>query len=107
VPVCVPLSSGLNGLPCVLLNDATCAPDEQCSVVRDNGATSCITVGTAQDGESCEREHCARDFVCLGPLGSRRCAPLCKTLEPGQCMAGRTCIGTLPLFPNPTVGVCQ
>jgi hypothetical protein len=99
VPVCLPQ------IPCVLLNDATCAPDEQCSVVRDNGATSCVAVGMAQAGESCEQEHCARGLVCLGPLGSRRCEQLCNTLKP-SCDGG-ACIGTLPLFPNPTVGVCQ
>lgn len=101
VPVCLPQ------IPCVLLDDQTCAPDEQCSVVRDNGATSCVTVGLAGDGEPCEQEHCQRGLVCLGSLGSRRCEPLCRTLEPKQCNSGRTCIGTLPLFPNPTVGVCQ
>ena len=101
VPVC------LAQIPCILLKNEPCSPDEQCSVVRDDGATSCVTVGTAQDGQSCEEEHCASKLVCLGPLGARRCEPLCSTLTPGDCPIGRTCIGTLPLFPNPTVGVCQ
>ncbi len=103
VPVC------LTQNPCVLLNEDTCPPSEQCAVVRDNGATSCVAVGTAQDGQSCEQEHCARDLVCLGALGSRRCEPLCHTAPfPSTCKStNRTCIGTLPLFPNPTVGVCQ
>lgn len=111
VPVC------LVQIPCVLvpavpaattsLGDA-CPPSDQCSVVRDNGDTSCVTVGTAQDGDSCEQDHCARGLVCLGPLGSRRCEPLCYTTDPTSCKdSGRSCIGTLPLFPNPTVGVCQ
>jgi hypothetical protein len=103
VPVC------LAQIPCVLLDDQdTCPPADQCSVVRDNGATSCVAVGTAQDGDLCEQEHCGRGLVCLGPLGSRRCEPLCHTGYPSTCTAShRTCIGTLPLFPNPTVGVCQ
>jgi hypothetical protein len=107
VPVCVPRSNGLNGLPCVLLKDGSCPADEQCSVVRDDGATSCITVGTAGDGESCEQEHCISGYVCLGSLGSRSCEKLCSTLGSPSCPTGRTCIATLPLFTNPTVGVCQ
>ncbi len=102
VPVC------LTQFQCVLLDPDTCPPDEQCSVVRDNGATSCVEVGTAQDGASCDAEHCARGLVCLGALGSRRCEPLCNTAYPTKCAAtGRTCVGMLPLFPNPTFGVCQ
>jgi hypothetical protein len=101
VPVCLTLS------PCMLLNDSTCPPSEQCAVVRDNGATSCVGVGTAKDGDSCNKEHCARGLVCLGALGSRRCAPLCNTVNPVQCGDGGTCVGTLPLFPNPLVGICQ
>jgi hypothetical protein len=114
VPVC------LAQLPCVLLNDGSCPMTEQCSVVRDDGATSCVTVGTAQAGEPCESEHCARTLVCLGPQGSdpttglslRRCQQLCLIGNPTACKStGGTCIGTLPLFPNPfpnpAVGVCQ
>jgi hypothetical protein len=101
VPVC------LAQIPCVLMKDEPCSPDQQCSVVRDDGATSCVSVGMAQDGEPCEEQHCDRHLVCLGSLGSRRCQPLCSTLDPTACTNGRTCIGTLPLFPNPTVGVCQ
>jgi hypothetical protein len=103
VPVC------LTQNPCVLLNEDTCPPSEQCAVVRDNGDTSCVAVGAAQDGQSCEKDHCARDLVCLGALGSRRCEPLCHTPPfPSTCKStNRTCVGTLPLFPNPTVGVCQ
>jgi hypothetical protein len=109
VPVC------LAQIPCVLVPLAACSalsdgcpPSDQCSVVRDDGATSCVAVGTAQDGDLCEQEHCARGLVCLGPLGSRRCEPLCCTADPSACKgSNRTCIGTLPLFPNPTVGACQ
>jgi hypothetical protein len=104
VPVC------MTELPCVLLADGNggCPPTEQCSVVRDNGVTSCVAVGTAQDGDDCEAAHCARGLVCLGALGSRRCEPLCYTGNPAVCTStGRTCVGTLPLFQNPTVGVCQ
>jgi hypothetical protein len=102
VPVC------LTELPCILLDDATCPPTDQCSVVRDDGSTSCVTVGTAQDGDPCEEEHCARGLVCLGAQGARTCEPLCYTAYPAGCAStGRTCVGTLPLFQNPAYGVCQ
>lgn len=104
VPVC------MTEIPCVLLDDEndTCPAADQCSVVRDNGATSCVAVGTAQDGDPCEQEHCARGLVCLGALGQRLCEPLCLTANPVRCKStGRTCVGTLPLFQNPLFGVCQ
>jgi hypothetical protein len=102
VPVC------LTELPCILLDDDTCPPTDQCAVVRDDGSTSCVTVGTAQDGEGCEAEHCARGLVCLGAQGQRTCEPLCYTAYPSRCTStGRSCVGTLPLFQNPAFGVCQ
>jgi hypothetical protein len=114
VPVCLAQQT------CVLLNDGTCPATEQCSVVRDDGATSCVALGTAQEGQPCEQEHCARTLVCLGPQGSdpttglsmRRCQQLCLIGDPMGCKStGGRCIGALPLFPNPfpnpAVGICQ
>jgi hypothetical protein len=94
-------------VPCTLLADVTCPPNEQCTVVREDGSTSCVAVGTVGDMGSCDTEHCARGYVCLGPTGSRFCAPLCSTTGPDSCLAPRTCTGSLPLFPNPSVGACQ
>lgn len=102
VPVCMPQ------IPCTLLDDDSCPASQQCGVVREDGATSCVDLGTAGDREPCDDEHCARGFVCLGAMGSRRCAPLCYTAVPSPCNgSGRTCTGTLPLFPDPTIGACQ
>ena len=102
VPVCMPQ------IPCTLLDDSSCPASQQCGVVREDGATSCVDLGTAGDREPCDDEHCARGFVCLGAMGSRRCAPLCYTSVSSPCNgSGRTCTGTLPLFPDPTIGACQ
>jgi hypothetical protein len=105
VPVC------MTELPCVLLDDASCPPADQCSVVRDTGETSCVAVGSAQDGDSCETDHCARGLVCLGAVGapgSRRCEPLCYTASPTRCEgSNRTCVASLPLFQTAAIGVCQ
>ncbi|HEX4048081.1 MAG TPA: hypothetical protein VH309_09625 [Elusimicrobiota bacterium] len=103
VPVCMP------EVPCVLLQDQyDCPATQQCSVVREDGSTSCVNVGTAKDGESCDAQHCARGLVCLGASGSATCAPLCYTAGPDSCATtGRTCVATLPLFRTEAVGVCQ
>jgi hypothetical protein len=105
VPVCMP------EVPCELLDDGYCPASQQCSVVREDGSTSCVNLGTAQDGDSCDAEHCARGLVCLGAPGSATCAPLCYTSKPDACAGtakpGRTCVATLPLFHSSSVGVCQ
>jgi hypothetical protein len=104
VPVCVPLK------PCRLLNDVgdpsvdACAPLETCAVVwAENGATSCVPVGEAHAGESCEMRHCAAGLMCLGG----QCLTLCHTANPVQCARGQTCTGGLPVFPDPLVGLCD
>jgi hypothetical protein len=101
VPVCVA------EMPCTLIDIDGCPTGEQCSVVKEDGTTSCVAIGPQGDGQSCDLEHCAHGYVCLGPTGSRQCAPLCYTASVGSCTNGRTCVGTLPLFTNPLVGACQ
>jgi hypothetical protein len=100
VPVCMPISDG----GCTLLAPAACPPTETCAVVRENGATSCVARGAAMAGDSCDREHCGLDLVCLGTPGQRRCYKLCLTAKP-DCSALQTCKGGLTLFPDPKVGV--
>jgi hypothetical protein len=104
VPVCVPLqpSSG-----CKLLEAAQCPALETCAVVRENGATSCVAVGTAAVHESCDSAHCAAGLVCLGAVGQRECYELCHTSGANMCPSPETCKGGLPLFPDPSVGICQ
>lgn len=103
VPVCM-LMEG-----CVLLAPlSSCAEYETCAVVRDDGATSCVAIGGAQAGESCETDHCARGLVCLGATGARSCYALCHTAPTARdCAPNQKCLGGLPLFPDPEVGICH
>jgi len=110
VPVCMPLRqcelvAALDlegGLP----QPATCPSGQTCAVVREDGATSCVAIGTATAGQSCETEHCAAGFVCLGAT-VRTCYALCLMTDPGPCPAPQACKGGPPLFADPGVGVCQ
>jgi hypothetical protein len=114
VPVCMPIQS------CSLLDQLThldggsshCGSDETCAVVRgDDGATSCVAIGTAMAGDACDSVHCAAGLVCLG-TSQRKCYELCVTQPSAMatapsCPAGMACKGGLPLFPNPAVGICD
>jgi hypothetical protein len=102
VPVCIPLR------PCGLIDEwsdaGACPALETCAVARDDtGATSCVPIGAATEGESCQTEHCAAGLVCLGMT----CYKLCHTAVPSECSTNQTCKAALPLFPNPLVGVCE
>jgi len=106
VPVCMPIHPAGG---CKLLDpSAACPAAETCAVVRDNGATSCVAVGGATADGECDTEHCAAGLVCLGTPGSRTCFLLCttSTAESG-CPPREHCQGGLPLFPDPTVGICS
>ncbi len=114
VPVCMPIHK------CSLSTQVTaasgaypCGPDDTCAVVRDDGATSCVAVGTAMVGDPCDEDHCAAGLVCLGTPGARLCYQLCTTptssLAPLMaCPPAQTCKGGLPLFPDTNdVGICE
>ena len=100
VPVCMPAH------PCDLLQPGTCPSGQTCAVVREDGSLSCVEVGAAPAGKSCQTEHCASDLVCLG-AATRTCYALCQVGKSNQCPASQTCKGGLPLFVDPSVGVCQ
>jgi hypothetical protein len=111
VPVCMPLVHP----GCALLDDVPndsmgCPADSTCAVVRGDGTTGCVGVGSAKAGDPCEQDHCGRDLVCLG-FGAtmRQCYQLCKTDSTygNQCPQNTTCQATLPLFQDPSVGICQ
>ena len=105
IPVCMPIMPGPAG--CTLLG-SSCPMNTTCAVVREDGATSCVEVGNAQAGDSCETDHCASGLVCLGTVGARECFKLCSTNKPTySCTAPATCQGGLPLFQDPSVGVCR
>jgi len=105
VPVCMPVRPPTG---CQLLNATSCSVGQTCAVVRLNGATSCVAIGSASVGDPCYEEHCGRGMVCLGSSAQRRCYQLCQTAVPADtCTAKQTCKGGLPLFPSPEFGVCQ
>jgi hypothetical protein len=106
VPVCVPMRH------CELFSTApgNCPDNETCSVVRVDpetgiGSTSCVQVGTAQAGDSCDKEHCASGLDCIGVPGQRMCFQLCH-IAGSDCPPSQVCKGGLPLF-SATVGICQ
>jgi hypothetical protein len=100
VPVCVPTRQ------CDLLQPGTCPSNQTCAVVREDGSLSCVAVGDAMAGQSCAAEHCGSGLVCLG-AATRTCYALCQVGKANQCPASQTCKGGLPLFVDPSVGVCQ
>jgi hypothetical protein len=100
VPVCMPVRQ------CVLLGEG-CTQGETCSVVDDKGTTSCIGVGPAKAGESCETAHCSEGLTCLGQPGMRRCYTLCRKNASMACAIGERCKGSAPLFQDPNIGICS
>jgi hypothetical protein len=93
VPLCAPLKS------CKLLADAAyCDPGQTCAIVRNNGATSCVTPGTNTEGEPCP---CAAGYMCSNATGT--CLKLCH-LGGTECGSG-TCQGGTAPYP-PDIGVC-
>jgi hypothetical protein len=107
IPVCMPVHPATG---CQLLDVEACPATETCAVVRENGATSCVAVGNAKANDGCETDHCAAGLVCLGTPGSRQCYQLCHTANAAsgaECSSPQQCQGGLPLFPDPSVGICQ
>jgi hypothetical protein len=100
VPVCMLVH------PCQLLG-TDCGDTQTCSVVRSDGTTSCVAVGTAKAGEDCERDHCGKNLVCLGTPGQRECFVLCHTQTAAECAQGQKCKTGLQLFKDPAIGYCE
>jgi hypothetical protein len=105
VPVCEPVTS------CTLLltgtGNGSCPKGETCAVVKDDGTTSCVQIGTVGIGGDCDVYHCAAELTCLGPAGSRTCFQLCQVDAPAACPSGTTCMSSAQLFTNANVGICQ
>lgn len=97
-PVCTPVRR------CTLLAPGECGAQETCSVVDESGTTSCVKIGPARAGESCESARCAAGLACLGAVGNRACFTLCRM--GGTCPSGTAC-RTSTLFPDASYGVCQ
>ncbi len=111
VPVCMPIESSGCSLRSALANAPTgatsCLPGQTCAIVREDGTTGCVEAGGKTAGEPCNTDHCADGLVCLGALNARLCYALCLTSGSGECPSPMTCQGGLPLFQDPTVGVCR
>ncbi len=99
VPVCMPVAN------CKLL-ESSCPGGETCSVVADDGTTSCVATGPASEGEACDTVHCMANEICVGKSGSRVCDKLCEVGE-SDCSGGKVCTTNATLFAEtPNVGVC-
>jgi hypothetical protein len=112
VPVCMPIMH----MGCALLDGdgGGCPAGETCTIVREDGATGCVEIGSKKPGEDCDTDHCIAGDVCLGSAsaapntpGARTCYALCSMTGASSCGASTTCQGGLPLFQDPSVGVCR
>ncbi|MGZ5969130.1 MAG: hypothetical protein ACXWP4_15760 [Polyangiales bacterium] len=99
VPVLVKLDN------CTLLDDTLqCAEGSTCTVVTNDGHTTCVPVGTGRDYASCAEDACDRGYVCLGSV-DRRCRKLCKESEGAAACAGGAYCQRTPTIPE-GYGIC-
>ncbi|WP_233562566.1 hypothetical protein [Sorangium cellulosum] len=95
IPVCVP------AVNCELLNDSVCPAGQTCTIVREDGTTSCVAPGAGRAGESCP---CAPGFVCS--MLTNQCKQLCRIDGSARdCGSGAKCQGGSGAYP-PGFGVC-
>jgi hypothetical protein len=87
---------------------------ETCAVVLAGASdesvpvASCVQTGAATVGESCVSAHCAAGLTCIGSWGNKICYRLCATTDASsECPGSQVCSGGLPLFPDPSTGVCK
>jgi hypothetical protein len=99
VPVWVKLDN------CTLLDDALqCLEGTTCTVVTNDGRTTCVQAGTGRDYASCAEDPCDRGYVCLGTT-ERLCRKLCREAEgPAACPSGGYC-QRVPTIPE-GYGIC-
>jgi hypothetical protein len=94
IPVCAPVT------PCELLNDAAhCPTGQTCTIVRNDGTTTCADAGDSEVGGPCP---CAAGFTCSSSTG--KCLKLCH-IGSTDCGAGGTCQGGTKPYPN-DIGFC-
>jgi hypothetical protein len=97
IPVWVPLQ------PCTLLDDSSCPAGATCTVVRNDGKTTCVPTGTGTDLMPCSEDApCASGYVCAGSRDARTCRRICRT--PADCASGVAC-NLSPSLPS-TFGLC-
>jgi len=101
IPVCSPVEA------CRLLVEGSCPAGKTCGVVDNDGTTSCMNAGPARAGQECERSRCIEGHTCLGQPGTRQCFKLCHVNAAGECGAGERCKGSVQLFSDPSIGICE
>jgi hypothetical protein len=99
VPVCTPADD------CQLLDDASCCTggdcDLTCTIVRNDGTTSCVEPGPGKLGDACP---CAAGYICTKL--TNECKKLCHLGQDAvDCEGGGTCLGGLMGYPA-GIGVC-
>ncbi|XXX75303.1 hypothetical protein WMF30_47410 [Sorangium sp. So ce134] len=95
IPVCVPATN------CVLLDDSVCPAGLTCTIVREDGTTSCVVPGEGRNDDPCP---CAPGFVCS--MLTNQCRQLCRIDGRAQdCGANSKCQGGSTIYP-PGFGVC-
>ncbi len=100
VPVCMVAQ------PCNLLENG-CGDGMTCTLVDplNSDLTSCVMVGDAQVGDSCEIQHCAANMICVGAYGQRTCRQLCNATH--LCTYPQQCDGQWSQLSKFNVGICQ
>jgi hypothetical protein len=96
IPVCIP------AMKCVLLDDSTCPPGLTCTIVREDGTTSCVPPATAGMGTYGQPCPCAAGFTCSWANGT--CLQLCHTGST-ECGENGYCQGGLQPYPM-GIGYC-
>ncbi len=94
IPVCIPATH------CTLLDDTTCPDDMTCTIVRQDGTTSCVEPGDGKIGDPCP---CAAGHVCS--TGKNTCHQLCHIGSQVDCPEGYSCFGGTTAYPN-DFGIC-
>ena len=88
VPVCVQADNCKldDAYPCdpTQAGGCTCPESKMCTVVRDDGTTSCVTPGSGRSGDACP---CAPSYFCS--QGVQTCVKVCKTDRSTDCGTGR------------------
>lgn len=94
IPVCVPAEE------CTLLMETSCPEGEACTLVRDDGVTSCLPPG---DGLQCGECPCAAGYRCN--TATNQCFKLCHTEGADECPQNSLCQGGSGNYPD-GIGVC-
>ncbi|HVK69653.1 MAG TPA: hypothetical protein VM694_34585 [Polyangium sp.] len=93
IPVCIPATE------CTLLDDTSCPQGLTCTIVREDGTTSCVAPGTGGLDGPCP---CAAGYLCMAAF--KKCLALCHT-GGNDCPDGTFCQGGPNSYPD-GIGVC-